>query len=57
MIFGKISSGKQESAKSIEPDAPSIKLSQEILEEIIDKDVSPTDIAIDFIKKELKEIF
>ncbi len=45
------------SAKSIEPDAPSIKLSQEILEEIIDKDVSPTDIAIDFIKKELKEIF
>ncbi len=44
-------------AKSIDPGSPSIKLSQTILEEIIDKDDSPTDVAIDFIKKEIKELF
>lgn len=44
-------------AKSIEPDSPSIKLSQTILESIMDKDDSPTDVAIDFIKKEIKELF
>ncbi len=44
-------------AKSIEPESPSIKLSQTILEEIIDKENSPTDMAIGFIKKELQSIF
>ncbi len=46
-----------ESAKSIEPGSPSIKLSQTILELIIDKDDSPTNVAIDFIKREVKELF
>ncbi len=44
-------------AKSIEPEAPSIQLSQAILEEIIDKEHSPTDVAIDFLKKEINELF
>ena len=46
-----------EAAKSVEPDSPSLKLSQTILEEIIDKEASPVDVAIDFIKKEIKELF
>jgi hypothetical protein len=44
-------------AKSIEPESPSIKLSQTILEAIIDNENSPTSIAIDFLKKEIKELF
>ena len=44
-------------AKSIEPDSPSIKLSQTILETIIDKEDSPTNVAIDHIKKEINELF
>lgn len=44
-------------AKSIEPDSSSIKLSQTIFESIMDKDNSPTDVAIDYIKKEIKELF
>jgi hypothetical protein len=44
-------------AKSIEPGSPSIKLSQTILETIIENENSPTDIAIDYIKKELRELF
>ncbi len=44
-------------AKSIEPESPSIKLSQTILESIIEKENLPTDVAIDFIKKEIKELF
>jgi hypothetical protein len=46
-----------EAAKSIEPDSPSLKLSQTILEEIIEKEASPVDVAIDFIKKEIRELF
>ena len=46
-----------QAAKSIEPGSPSIKLSQTILESIMDKDDSPTDVAIDYIKKEIKELF
>ncbi len=46
-----------EAAKSIEPDSPSLKLSQTILEEIIEKEASPADVAIDFIKKEIRELF
>lgn len=46
-----------ESAKSIEPESPSIKLSQTILETIIDQESSPTNVAIDFIKKEITELF
>ncbi len=45
------------SAKSIEPESPSVKLSQTILEAIIENENSPTDVAIDFIKKEIKELF
>jgi hypothetical protein len=44
-------------ARSIEPESPSIKLSQTILEAIIDNENSPTNIAIDFLKKEIKELF
>ncbi|MFO7922700.1 MAG: hypothetical protein R6U58_03335 [Bacteroidales bacterium] len=44
-------------AKSIEPDSPSLKLSQTILEAIIDNERSPTSVAIDYIKKEIKELF
>jgi hypothetical protein len=46
-----------EAAKSIEPDSPSLKLSQTILEEMIEKEASPVDVAIDFIKKEIKGLF
>lgn len=44
-------------AKSIEPESPSIKLSQTILESIMEKESSPTDIAIDYIKKEINGLF
>jgi hypothetical protein len=44
-------------ARSIEPGSPSIKLSQTILESIIETEKSPTDVAIDFLKKEIKELF
>lgn len=46
-----------DAAKNIEPDAPSIKLSQTILESIIDSEDSPTNVALDYIKKEIKELF
>ncbi|TVR72174.1 MAG: hypothetical protein EA408_07600 [Marinilabiliales bacterium] len=46
-----------EAAKSIEPGSPSIKLSQTILESIIDKEDSPANVAIDFLKKEIKQLF
>ncbi len=42
---------------SIDPESPSIKLSQTILETIIENEDSPSDTAIDFIKKEIKELF
>ena len=45
------------SAKSIEPESPSLKLSQTILETVIDNETSPTDVALDYIKKEIKELF
>jgi hypothetical protein len=44
-------------AKSIEPGSPSIKLSQTILETIIENENSPTAAAIDYIKKEIRELF
>ncbi len=46
-----------EAAKSIEPESPSLKLSQTILETIIDQESSPTNVAIDFIKREITELF
>jgi hypothetical protein len=46
-----------EAAKSIEPDSPSIKLSQAILEEMMEKETSPVENAIDFIKREIKGLF
>ncbi len=46
-----------EAAKSIEPGSPSMKLSQTILETIIEADKSPTTVAIDYIKREVKELF
>ncbi len=46
-----------EAAKTIEPDSPSLKLSQTILETIIDNENTPTNVAIGHIKKEIKELF
>ena len=46
-----------EAAKSIDPKSPSIKLSQTILEVIIDNEKSPTNLAIDYIKKEVSNLF
>jgi hypothetical protein len=46
-----------EAAKSIDPESPSIKLSQTILEVIIDNEKSPTNQAIDYIKKEVSSLF
>ncbi len=46
-----------EAAKSIEPESPSLKLSQTILETIIDNENTPTNVAISHIKKEIKELF
>jgi hypothetical protein len=46
-----------EAAKSIEPDSPSLKLSQAILEEMMEKEVSPVENTIDFIKREIKGLF
>ncbi len=46
-----------EAAKSIEPGSPSIKLSQTVLESIIEKEDSPSNVAIDFLKKEIKQLF
>jgi hypothetical protein len=45
------------SAQSIKPGSSSLKLSQTILETIIENETSPTEVAIDFIKKEIKELF
>jgi hypothetical protein len=44
-------------AQSIDPGSPSMKLSQTILESIIESEKSPTDVAIDFIKKEIRDLF
>jgi hypothetical protein len=44
-------------AKNIEPESPSITLSRTILEEIMDKEESPTATAVDFIKKEISGLF
>jgi hypothetical protein len=44
-------------AQSTEPGSSSMKLSQTILETIIENEKSPTDVAIDFIKKEIKDLF
>jgi hypothetical protein len=44
-------------AKNVEPDSPAINLSKTILEEMIDSEGSPTNAAIDFLKKEISEFF
>ncbi|MGF1585432.1 MAG: hypothetical protein ACFCUM_08935 [Bacteroidales bacterium] len=44
-------------AQNTEPGSSSMKLSQTILETIIENEKSPTDVAIDFIKKEIKDLF
>jgi len=45
------------SAEKINPKYPSISLSQSMLEKIVELDHHPTAIAIDYIKKEVKELF
>jgi len=44
-------------ARSIDPESPSVKLSQTILEAVIDNENSPTHAALDHIKKEIRELF
>lgn len=44
-------------AQNTEPGSSAMKLSQTILETIIENEKSPTDVAIDFIKKEIKDLF
>ncbi len=39
------------------PDAPSIKLTQMVLETMVELDTHPTNIAVEFLKKEVKNIF
>jgi hypothetical protein len=46
----------QVSAK-IKPDAPSIELSKALLETIMEMDKQPTTIAIEYLKKEVRELF
>ncbi len=41
----------------VSPDSPSINLSKVILEKIMAMEQSPTDEALDFLKKEIREIF
>jgi hypothetical protein len=39
------------------PDTPAIKVSQQILETLVELENHPTSFAIDFLKKEVREIF
>lgn len=45
------------SAEVIKPDSPSINLSKTILEKIMDMEQSPTDEALEFLKKEVQSNF
>ena len=44
-------------AEKVEPDSPSINLSKAILEFIMDMEKSPINVAIEYIKKEIKNYF